>query len=126
MRCLHGESRTGPAQCCMQPTALALGNAPCTLQARSFGDDAVSVLCPRPELLLTPHRRSPFPTHHRRGDTVAHIKIQNSGDYYDLYGGEKFADLNELVQYYMQHTDQVCGRRRLIATAASATHFHHS
>nr|XP_044625329.1 tyrosine-protein phosphatase non-receptor type 11-like isoform X3 [Equus asinus] len=37
----------------------------------------------------------------RRHDEVTHIKIQNTGDYYDLYGGEKFATLAELVQHYM-------------------------
>uniref|UniRef100_A0A8C2CXZ0 protein-tyrosine-phosphatase n=1 Tax=Cyprinus carpio TaxID=7962 RepID=A0A8C2CXZ0_CYPCA len=31
---------------------------------------------------------------------VTHIRIQNTGDYYDLYGGEKFATLAELVEYY--------------------------
>lgn len=31
---------------------------------------------------------------------VTHIRIQNTGDYYDLYGGEKFATLTELVDYY--------------------------
>ncbi|XP_024903575.1 tyrosine-protein phosphatase non-receptor type 11, partial [Pteropus alecto] len=36
----------------------------------------------------------------RRQDEVTHIKIQNTGDYYDLYGGEKFATLAELVQHY--------------------------
>ena len=36
----------------------------------------------------------------RRKDEVTHIKIQNQGDFYDLYGGEKFATLAELVQYY--------------------------
>ncbi|KAJ8780583.1 hypothetical protein J1605_000626 [Eschrichtius robustus] len=36
----------------------------------------------------------------RRHDEVTHIKIQNTGDYYDLYGGEKFATLAELVQHY--------------------------
>lgn len=41
----------------------------------------------------------------RRNDEVTHIKIQNSGDYYDLYGGEKFATLAELVQYYMEQQD---------------------
>lgn len=41
----------------------------------------------------------------RRSDEVTHIKIQNSGDYYDLYGGEKFATLAELVQYYMEQHD---------------------
>lgn len=41
----------------------------------------------------------------RRNDEVTHIKIQNSGDYYDLYGGEKFATLAELVQYYTEQLD---------------------
>lgn len=36
---------------------------------------------------------------------MTHIKIQNSGDYYDLYGGEKFATLAELVQYYTEQED---------------------
>lgn len=31
---------------------------------------------------------------------MTHIRIQNTGDYYDLYGGEKFATLSELVEYY--------------------------
>ena len=38
----------------------------------------------------------------RRHNEVTHIKIQNTGDYYDLYGGEKFATLTELVEYYTQ------------------------
>uniref|UniRef100_A0A8C5NGI4 protein-tyrosine-phosphatase n=1 Tax=Gouania willdenowi TaxID=441366 RepID=A0A8C5NGI4_GOUWI len=33
-------------------------------------------------------------------DQVTHIRIQNTGDFYDLYGGEKFATLSELVEYY--------------------------
>ncbi|CAN9513728.1 unnamed protein product [Ophioblennius macclurei] len=36
----------------------------------------------------------------RVGDMVTHIRIQNTGDYYDLYGGEKFATLAELVEFY--------------------------
>ena len=31
---------------------------------------------------------------------MTHIRIQNTGDFYDLYGGEKFATLTELVEYY--------------------------
>lgn len=31
---------------------------------------------------------------------MTHIRIQNTGDFYDLYGGEKFATLTELVDYY--------------------------
>ncbi len=34
---------------------------------------------------------------------MTHIKIQNTGDYYDLYGGEKFATLGELVSFYMEN-----------------------
>ena len=43
----------------------------------------------------------------RRGSEVTHIRIQNQGDYYDLFGGEKFATLAELVQYYMENTGQL-------------------
>ena len=39
----------------------------------------------------------------RRGNEVTHIKIQNTGDYYDLYGGEKFASLAELIEYYTEN-----------------------
>ncbi|XP_070494310.1 tyrosine-protein phosphatase corkscrew isoform X2 [Chironomus tepperi] len=43
----------------------------------------------------------------RRGQEVTHIKIQNNGDFFDLYGGEKFATLSELVQYYMENPGQL-------------------
>ncbi|KAL5013867.1 hypothetical protein ScPMuIL_008137 [Solemya velum] len=43
----------------------------------------------------------------RRNEEVTHIKIQNTGDFYDLYGGEKFATLAELVQYYMENQGQL-------------------
>lgn len=43
----------------------------------------------------------------RRGDEVTHIKIQNSGDFYDLYGGETFATLSELVLYYTESRGQL-------------------
>lgn len=39
----------------------------------------------------------------RRGSEVTHIKIQNNGEFLDLYGGEKFATLSELVQYYREN-----------------------
>jgi hypothetical protein len=38
---------------------------------------------------------------------VTHVKIQNTGDFLDLYGGETFATLAELVQYYMDNPDQL-------------------
>eukprot|EP00106_Octopus_bimaculoides_P002092 XP_014769534.1 PREDICTED: tyrosine-protein phosphatase non-receptor type 11-like [Octopus bimaculoides] len=42
-----------------------------------------------------------------RNGEVTHIKIQSTGDYYDLYGGEKFATLAELVQHYMENQGQL-------------------
>jgi len=39
----------------------------------------------------------------RRGSEVTHVKIQNTGDFYDLYGGEKFASLSELIEYYTEN-----------------------
>jgi tyrosine-protein phosphatase non-receptor type 11 len=41
------------------------------------------------------------------GGKFAHIKIQNTGDFFDLYGGEKFASLAELVNHYMNHEDEL-------------------
>ncbi|XP_045912086.1 tyrosine-protein phosphatase non-receptor type 11b isoform X2 [Micropterus dolomieu] len=57
--------------------------------------------------LARPSKSNPgdFTLSVRRKDEVTHIKIQNSGDYYDLYGGEKFATLAELVQYYTEQQD---------------------
>ncbi|XP_075459755.1 tyrosine-protein phosphatase non-receptor type 11-like isoform X2 [Ascaphus truei] len=54
--------------------------------------------------LRTSERRESLsvPQQKRRHDEVTHIKIQNTGDYYDLYGGETFATLAELVQYYTE------------------------
>lgn len=43
----------------------------------------------------------------RRNGEVTHIKIQNTGDFYDLYGGEKFATLSELVEFYMENGGQL-------------------
>ena len=39
---------------------------------------------------------------------MTHIKIQAQGEYYDLYGGEKFATLQELVESYIENGGQVC------------------
>ena len=44
---------------------------------------------------------------HRRDGEVTHIKIQNVGDFYDLYGGEKFATLSELIQFYTENHGQL-------------------
>jgi len=39
----------------------------------------------------------------RRRDKVTHIKIRHLGDFYDLHGGEQFATLAELIQYYTEN-----------------------
>ncbi|VDK29998.1 unnamed protein product [Gongylonema pulchrum] len=42
-----------------------------------------------------------------KGDRIKHVKIQNSGDCLDLYGGETFASLSELVQFYVENPGQL-------------------
>lgn len=39
----------------------------------------------------------------RRNNTVTHIKIRHINDFYDLHGGEQFATLPELIQYYSEN-----------------------
>ena len=36
----------------------------------------------------------------KQREGVTHVRIQHDGEYYDLYGGEEFASLPELIQYY--------------------------
>ncbi|KAL7060367.1 hypothetical protein AAHC03_09746 [Spirometra sp. Aus1] len=43
----------------------------------------------------------------RRQDSFAHIRIQNTGDFLSIYGGEKFATLTELVNYYRENRGQL-------------------
>ncbi|XP_065842334.1 tyrosine-protein phosphatase non-receptor type 11-like [Oscarella lobularis] len=59
--------------------------------------------------LCRPSKSNPgdFTLSVRRNGEVTHIKIQNTGDFYDLYGGEKFATLSELVQYYTENQGQL-------------------
>lgn len=59
--------------------------------------------------LTRPSQNNPgdFTLSVRRENEVTHIRIQNQGDYYDLYGGEKFATLAELVQYYTENPGQL-------------------
>jgi tyrosine-protein phosphatase non-receptor type 11 len=59
--------------------------------------------------LVRPSKSNPgdFTLSVRRGDEVTHVKIQNTGDCYDLYGGEMFATLSELVQFYTENEGQL-------------------
>ena len=52
-------------------------------------------------------RKCPMILFDRHSGEVRHIKIQSTEEYYDLYGGEKFATLAELVEYYTQNHDQL-------------------
>ncbi|OQV14787.1 Tyrosine-protein phosphatase non-receptor type 11 [Hypsibius exemplaris] len=77
-----------------------------------LGIDAENLLLDRGtdgSFLARPSKSNPgqFTLSVRRNGHVTHIKIQNAGDYYDLYGGEKFATLAELVQYYMENQGQL-------------------
>ncbi|KAK2114401.1 protein tyrosine phosphatase, non-receptor type 11 [Saguinus oedipus] len=58
--------------------------------------------------LARPNESNPgdFTLHASRNAAVIHIKIQDTGDYYGLCGGEKFATLAESVQCYMEHHGQ--------------------
>ncbi|XP_065890896.1 tyrosine-protein phosphatase non-receptor type 11-like isoform X1 [Dysidea avara] len=72
------------------------------------GRDAEDLLLSRGvdgSFLCRPSQGNPgdFTLSVRRGGEVTHIKIQNTGDYYDLYGGEKFASLSELIEYYTEN-----------------------
>ncbi|XP_022666879.1 tyrosine-protein phosphatase non-receptor type 11-like isoform X2 [Varroa destructor] len=60
----------------------------------------------------------------RRNGKVTHIKIRNSGDYYDLYGGENFATLAELVQYYMENQDHLKERNGEVIDPTTERWFH--
>jgi len=76
------------------------------------GVDAERVLQERGyegSFLARPSKSNPgdFTLSVRRNNEVTHIKIQNTGDYYDLYGGEKFATLTELVQFYTENQGQL-------------------
>uniref|UniRef100_UPI00398EE1A2 tyrosine-protein phosphatase non-receptor type 6-like n=1 Tax=Pristiophorus japonicus TaxID=55135 RepID=UPI00398EE1A2 len=71
------------------------------------GTDAEKLLKSRGvhgSFLARPSKQNPgdFSLSIRVSEQVTHIRIQNTGDYYDLYGGEKFATLSELVQYYTE------------------------
>ena len=60
--------------------------------------------------LVRPSQNNPgdFTLSVRRDQEITHIRIQTGGgDYYDLYGGEKFATLGELIQYYTENPGQL-------------------
>ncbi|XP_032006143.1 LOW QUALITY PROTEIN: tyrosine-protein phosphatase non-receptor type 11-like [Hylobates moloch] len=59
--------------------------------------------------LARPSKSNPgdFTLSVRRNGAVTHTKIPNTGDCCDLYRGEKFATLAELVQYDMEHHGQL-------------------
>uniref|UniRef100_A0A0K0D0C1 protein-tyrosine-phosphatase n=1 Tax=Angiostrongylus cantonensis TaxID=6313 RepID=A0A0K0D0C1_ANGCA len=69
---------------------------------RQYGSDG--------EFLARPSESQPFnfTLSIIRGKAVTHVKIQkNSDDFLDLFGGESFASLSELVQFYIDNPEQL-------------------
>lgn len=69
------------------------------------GEEAESLLMSQGKdgsYLIRPSQsiKSDFSLSVRQKERIIHIKIQNTGDHYDLYGGEEFATLAQLVEYY--------------------------
>lgn len=58
----------------------------------------------------------------KRGDSVTHVRIQNHGDYYDLYSGEKFATLAELIQYYVENPGQLTEKNGAVIELVQPLH----
>lgn len=76
------------------------------------GIDAEQLLLDRGydgSFLCRPSQSNPgdFTLSVRRSGQVTHIKIQNTGDYFDLYGGEKFATLAELIQHFTERGNKL-------------------
>lgn len=60
--------------------------------------------------LVRPSQSNPgdFTLSVRQSSTqIAHIRIQNTGDFYDLYGGETFATLDELIEHYVNQESEL-------------------
>ena len=68
--------------------------------------------------LIRPSQHYPgdFTLSVKTGNRVTHIRIQNQGEFYDLYGGEKFATLGELVQYYIDNPGKLKEKKGSIIT----------
>ncbi|EYC24319.1 hypothetical protein Y032_0014g2439 [Ancylostoma ceylanicum] len=69
---------------------------------RQYGSDG--------EFLARPSESQPlnFTLSIIRGKAITHVKIQkNSDDFLDLFGGESFASLSELVQFYIDNPEQL-------------------
>ncbi|KIH59109.1 Protein-tyrosine phosphatase [Ancylostoma duodenale] len=69
---------------------------------RQYGNDG--------EFLARPSESQPlnFTLSIIRGKAITHVKIQkNSDDFLDLFGGESFASLSELVQFYIDNPEQL-------------------
>ena len=48
-----------------------------------------------------------FTFHFRNSEEVSHVKIQNTCKFFDLYGGNKFSTLPELIQHYAERCSEL-------------------
>ena len=92
--------------------ALAVMSSKRWFHTHLSGQDAERLLQERGSngsYLVRPSQQIPgdFTLSVKRAVDVTHIRIQNTGDFYDLYGGEKFATLAELIQYYTENPGQL-------------------
>ncbi|KAJ8021478.1 Tyrosine-protein phosphatase non-receptor type 11 [Holothuria leucospilota] len=76
------------------------------------GIDAEQLLLDRGydgSFLCRPSQSTPgdFTLSVRQNGRIIHIKIHNTGDYFDLYGGEKFATLAELIQHFTERGNEL-------------------
>lgn len=53
---------------------------------------------------------------------VTHVRIQQKGDFYDLYGGEEFATILELIQYYIENPGQLKERNGTVIKLTKPLH----
>lgn len=93
------------------------------------GDDAESLLLSKETdgcFLIRPSQHYPgdFTLSVKTGSRITHVRIQNQGEFYDLYGGETFATLGELVQFYMDNPGKLREKNGSVITLSFPVESH--
>ncbi|WKX97287.1 hypothetical protein Q1695_013162 [Nippostrongylus brasiliensis] len=99
--------------CCSDLPLMSDYRRPCNFFYNVTGEEAERLLRQYGsdgEFLARPSESQPlnFTLSIIRGKAITHVKIQkNSDDFLDLFGGESFASLSELVQFYIDNPEQL-------------------
>ncbi|CAJ0607019.1 unnamed protein product [Cylicocyclus nassatus] len=99
--------------CCSDLSYMSDYRRPCNFFYNVTGEEAERLLRQYGndgEFLARPSESQPhnFTLSIIRGKAITHVKIQkNSDDFLDLFGGESFASLSELVQFYIDNPEQL-------------------